>query len=205
MILSVPLCLPRKVKTMTVRHEIRLCGFGGQGVMLAGFIIGQAAAIYEGKYATHIRDYGPEARGGSCRADVVISDEYVLYPYIHTPSILVAMSQQAYDKYRPESREDSLVIIDEDLVKHRESKKDRLFTVRAQHIAEELGRTNVANVVMLGFLTAVTGIISNEAIRKSVAASVPKSFQQLNLKALEAGYECGLAKVKARQAESVAK
>ncbi|MFH1651173.1 MAG: 2-oxoacid:acceptor oxidoreductase family protein [Chloroflexota bacterium] len=184
---------------MDERHELRLTGFGGQGIMLAGYIIGQAATVYEFKQATHIRDYGPEARGGSCRADVVISDKPVLYPYINAPNVLVAMSQAAYNKYRPGSRENSLIIIDEDLVKHRETKKDRLWSIPAQRIAEDLGRANMANVVMLGFLTAVTGVVSIEAMRKSVLASVPKNTEELNLKALESGYTYGLAKVKARK------
>ncbi|MFC1970579.1 2-oxoacid:acceptor oxidoreductase family protein [Chloroflexota bacterium] len=182
---------------MENRHEIRLSGFGGQGVMLSGYIIGQAAAIYEGKHTTHIRDYGPEARGGTCRADVVISDKSVLYPYINAPSVLVSLSQQAYDKYRPHSREDSLIIIDEDLVKHREKKKNRLRTIPAQRIAEELGRANVANVVMLGFFTAVTGFLSIEAMKKSVLDSVPKGTEELNTKALERGYQYGLDILKA--------
>jgi len=183
---------------MDSRQEIRLTGFGGQGIMLAGFIIGQAAAVHELKYATHIRDYGPEARGGSCRADVVISEKPVLYPYINAPSVLVAMSQAAYDKYRPSSRENSLIIIDEDLVQHREKRKDRLWTIPAQRMAEELGRANIANVIMLGFFTAVTGAVSIEAMRKSVLSSVPKSWEELNLTALEQGYNYGLEKVKAR-------
>ena len=182
---------------MENRHEVRLTGFGGQGIMLAGYIVGQAAAVYEQKHATHIRDYGPEARGGSCRADVVISDKPVLYPYINAPSVLVAMSQQAYDKYRPGSRENSLILIDEELVRHREKRKDRLWSIPAQRMAEELGGANMANVVMLGFLTAVTDIISLEAIKKSVLASVPTSTQELNLKALEHGYSYGLEKKKA--------
>ena len=181
---------------MAYRHEIRLCGLGGQGLMLAGYIIGQAASIFENKHTTHIRDYGPEARGGTCRSDVVISDERVLYPYIHAPSILVAMSQQAYDKYRPRSREDSLIIIDKDLVKHREKRRDRLLTIPARQMAEELGRVTVANIVMLGFLTAVTGIVSIEAMRKAVLASVPASTEKLNIKALEQGYAYGLEKMK---------
>ncbi|MBA7702391.1 hypothetical protein ES703_111158 [subsurface metagenome] len=102
---------------MANRHEIRLCGYGGQGIILAGYIVGQAASIFDGKNTTFIQDYGPEARGGACRADVVISDERVLYPYINAPSVLVAMSQQAYDKYCPRNHRDALVIIDNDLVK----------------------------------------------------------------------------------------
>ena len=182
---------------MANRHEIRLCGYGGQGIILAGYIIGQAASIFEHKNATYIRDYGPAARGGTCRADVVISDEHVSYPYINAPSILVAMSQQAYDRYHIENREDALVIIDEDLVKPILN-KHRLLTIPARRIAEELGRVTVANVVMLGFLTAVTDILAVDAMRKSVLGSVPKGTEELNMKAFEQGYAYGREKLNRR-------
>ncbi len=173
---------------MTNRHEIRLCGYGGQGIILAGHIIGQAAAIFEHKHATFIQDYGPEARGGACRADVVVSDERVLYPYIDTPSVLVAMFQAAYDKYSPRNRDDTLVIIDQELVTPKKLKGSRLLTIPAKRIAEELGREMVANTVMLGFLTAATGVISVDAMGKSILASIPKGTEELNLEAFEQGY-----------------
>jgi len=175
---------------MTDRHDIRLCGYGGQGIILAGYIIGQAATVYESKNAVFIQDYGPEARGGACRADVIISGETVLYPYIEKPSILVAMSQEAYEKYFPSRREDTLVIIDEDLVIPGETGDTRLLTMPARRIAEELGRVAVANVVMLGFLTAATEVISVDAMKKSILASVPKGTEELNMNAFEQGYAC---------------
>jgi len=180
---------------MANRHEIRLCGYGGQGIILAGYIIGQAASIFDGKNAVFTQDYGPEARGGACRADVVISDERVLYPYITAPSVLIAMSQEAYDKYYTKNRHDALVIIDENLVKPRETGKVELLTVPATRVAEELGRVTVANVVMLGFFTAVTDIVSIDAMRKSILASVPKGTEDLNMKAIERGYAYGLEKL----------
>jgi len=173
---------------MAARDEIRLCGYGGQGIILAGYIIGQAASVFEEKNAVFIQDYGPEARGGACRADVVVCDEPVLYPYIEAPSILVAMSQEAYNKYFPSKREDTLVIIDQDLVTPEEKGGNRLLTMPARQIAEELGRVAVANVVMLGFLTAATDIISIDAMKKSVLASVPKGTEELNMNAFEQGY-----------------
>lgn len=173
---------------MANRHEIRLCGYGGQGIILAGYIVGQAASVYEGKNAVFIQDYGPEARGGACRADVVISDEPVLYPYIDTPSILVSMSQAAYDKYFPGTREDTLVIIDEELVTAEKGSGRRLLEMPARRIAEEVGRVAVANAAMLGFLTAATGVLSADAMKKSILASVPKGTEELNLNAFEQGY-----------------
>ncbi len=180
---------------MVNRHEIRLCGYGGQGIILAGYIIGQAASIFDGMNTTFIQDYGPEARGGACRADVVIADERVLYPYITAPSILVAMSQEAYNKYYTKNRHGALVIIDEDLVKPRETSSGELLTMPAMRMAEELGRVTVANVVMLGFFTAVTDIVSIDAMRKSILASVPKGTEELNIKAIERGYAYGLEKL----------
>ena len=177
---------------MVNRDEIRLCGYGGQGIILAGYIVGQAASIFEHKNVVFIQDYGPEARGGACRADVVVSDAPVLYPYIDTPSILVAMSQEAYDKYCPENPRDTLVIIEEDLVKPREVKGARLLAVPPRRIAEELGRVAVANVVMLGLLTAAANVVSAEAMKKSILAAVPRNTEELNLKAFERGYAYGL-------------
>jgi 2-oxoglutarate ferredoxin oxidoreductase subunit gamma len=179
---------------MVNRDEIRLCGYGGQGIILAGYIVGQAAAIFERKNVVFIQDYGPEARGGACRADVVVSDAPVLYPYIVTPSILVAMSQQAYDKYCPKNPQNTLVIIEEDLVKPREMKGARLLAVPPRRIAAELGRVAAANVVMLGLLTAATNVVSVEAMKKSILTAVPKNTEELNLKAFERGYTYGLEK-----------
>lgn len=177
---------------MTSNYEIRLCGFGGQGIILAGFIIGQAATVYEHHHAVFIQDYGPEARGGTCRADVIISDEPVLYPYIETPGVLVAMSQEAYQKYIPQIRKDTQIIIDEDLVKPEMDNTRRLIPMPARRIAVELGRLAVANVVMLGFFTAITKALSIDAMKESVLASVPKNTGKLNLTAFEEGYASAL-------------
>ena len=177
---------------ITNRLEIRLCGYGGQGIILAGYILGQAASIFEQKNVVFIQDYGPEARGGACRADVVISNAMVHYPYIDLPSIRVAMSQQAFDKYCPADFSEALVIIDEGLVKPREMKGNRLLAVPPRLIAEELGRVAVANVVMLGLFTAVTNVVSAEAMKKSILLSVPKSTEELNLEAFERGHTYGL-------------
>ena len=179
---------------MAEREELRICGYGGQGIILAGYIVGQAVAIFEHKQATFIRDYGPEARGGACRADLVISDKPVSYPYISAPSVLVAMSQQGYDRYHPHNRSDTLEIIDEDLVKPAPVSHEHL-SVPARRIAEGLGRVAVANVVMLGFLTAVTNLVTAKSMKKSLLASVPKGTEELNMKAFERGYSYGLEKL----------
>jgi len=168
---------------------MRICGFGGQGVILAGFIVGQAASVYEHKHATFIQDYGPEARGGACKADVVISDERVLYPYITQPALLVVLSQIAYDKYGAQGSEDTVLVIDEDLVIPDPAQEyRRLLSIPALRLAEELGRTAVANIVMLGFLTAATNIVSPDEIKQSILLSVPKGTEELNMKAFARGY-----------------
>jgi 2-oxoglutarate ferredoxin oxidoreductase subunit gamma len=181
---------------MANRKEIRLSGYGGQGIILAGYILGQAAAIFEHKFAVFIQDYGPEARGGACRADVVVSDTPVLYPYIVLPSILITLSQQAYDKYGTKELKDTIIIIDEDLVKPSDVEDTRLLAVPPRRIAEELGRVAVTNVVMLGLLTAATEIVTAEAMKKSILNSVPKNTEELNLKAFESGYIYGLENLK---------
>lgn len=173
---------------MVTNFQIRLCGFGGQGIILAGFIIGQAATVYEHQNAVFIQDYGPEARGGACRADVVVSDKPILYPYIDKPGILVAMSQEAYEKYIPRVRKDTLIIIDEDLVTPTAVDTSKPIPMPARRIALELGRLAVANVAMLGFFTAITGALTVDAMRESILASVPKNTGKLNMSAFEEGY-----------------
>lgn len=173
------------------RVELRLSGFGGQGIILAGFIVGQAAAIYDGKNATFTQAYGPEARGGACSAQVVISDQPGGYPYVVAPSTVVAMSQEAYAKYAANVPPDVRVIIDEDLVKPDPSQKNRILTVPATRIARELGRSGVANIVMLGFLAAVTDIVSVEGMKKSILDSVPKGTETLNMTAFDRGFAHG--------------
>ncbi len=174
------------------RTEIRLTGFGGQGIILSGYIIGKAAAIHDKKQATFTQSYGPESRGGACSAQLVISDEHISYPHLTDPSILVVMSQEAYNKYAPTLGEKALLIVDEDLVEMGEVAGDvKLLSVPATRLAEELGRKIVANIVMLGFFAAVTDVVSVEAMREAVLTSVPKGTEELNSKAFQKGYEYG--------------
>ncbi len=183
------------------RDEIILGGFGGQGIILAGFILGKAASLFDKKNATHTQDYGPEARGGACRTQVVISDSKISYPYVDNPSVLAVMSQQAYTTYSASMRQDTLLLIDEDLVKPKKSKHTRLFAIPATRTAQELGRVAVANIVMLGFVTAVTKVVSVDAMKKAVLDSVPKGTEELNMKAFECGYSYGLQKLKTGEEE----
>ena len=178
------------------QQEIILSGLGGQGIILAGYIIGQAATIFDKKNATFVQDYGPAARGGSCRAQVIISDGQNTYPPIGKPSIVAAMSQEAYSKYAFGLHKDSFLLIDEGLVKNDKSANSKVFAIPATSIAQELGRTAVANIVMVGFLTAITDVVSLDAMKKSMLQSVPKGTEELNEKAFERGYSYGLEKIK---------
>ena len=176
------------------RKEVRFTGFGGQGMVVMGYILGRAATVYDGKNATMTQSYGPEARGGASSTQVIISDGHIYYPYVIKPNILVAMSQEGYDKYRSNLAEDGKLLIDEDLVTLSEDEDTgRVFKIPATRFAEELGRKIVANIVMLGFFSALTDMVSEEALKKSIADSVPKATIELNLKAFEKGKSYGEA------------
>lgn len=172
--------------------DIRFSGFGGQGIIKSGLLIGKAVSLYDNKFATLTQSFGPEARGGACSAQVVIDDDPVLYPYIVTPEILVAMSQEAYEKFIVEPVKGSIILTDADLVKPKTVRKDvKMFSVPATRIAEEMGNRIFANVVMVGFFTAMTNVVSLEAMKKALSGSVPDRFLDTNIAALEKGYERG--------------
>ncbi len=175
------------------RIEIRLSGFGGQGIILAAYILGKAAALHDHKHATMTQNYGPESRGGACSGQVVISDAPVSYPHLTQPHIVVAMSQEAYAKYAGDLADGGLLIIDEDLVQTNGGKTNaRLFRIPATRIAEkELGRKMVANIIMLGCLAALDASVSADALRQAVRSSVPKGTEEFNLQAFERGYAYG--------------
>ncbi len=176
------------------RFEIRLSGFGGQGIILAARILGEGAALYDHKHATMTQNYGPESRGGACSGQVVVSDAPVSYPHLTHPNTVVAMSQEAYTKYSSDLVEDGLLLIDEDFVQAEsvDTSRVRLFKIPATRIAEkQLGRRMVANIVMLGFLAALDPTVSAQALRESVKVNVPKGTEDLNLKAFDQGYQYG--------------
>jgi 2-oxoglutarate ferredoxin oxidoreductase subunit gamma len=177
--------------------EVRFAGFGGQGIIRSGIIIGAAVSLHDDRFATLNQSFGPEARGGACSAQVVVSDERVLYPYVTKPDILVAMSQEAYAKYEGELKKDGLLIYDSDLVHLKKSKKkQKEMSVPATRFAEELGNRIIANVVMLGFFTAVTDVVSMGAMKKAIPSFVPPRFVELNMKAFDRGYNYGQEAVK---------
>lgn len=175
-----------------MKKEIRISGFGGQGVALAGMILGKAATLYENIEAVMTQNYGPEARGGASSADVILSDTEIAYPFVQEADILVALSQQAYEKYRPLAKKDAVVLIDQDLVTPK--KGDKVLKIPSQKLAENLGRRIVTNIVMLGFLTAVSGLVKRENMEKALETSMKASILPLNKKAFATGYDYATAK-----------
>lgn len=175
-----------------MKAEIRFAGFGGQGIISAGKITGRAAAIFDGKEAVLMQSYGPEARGGACNADLVVADRRIGYPQLALPNLLVIMSQEAYDKYGHTIQPDGTLIIDEDLVEMKgRPPVRRFYAIPATRLADGLGRKIVANVVMLGALTAITGVVTQKAMLEAILASVPPKTRQLNEQAFNLGYEKG--------------
>ena len=173
-----------------MRTELRVTGFGGQGIILAGYIIGKAAAIYDGKHATMVQAYGPEARGSACSSQVIIDNESVLYPYIRKMDILLALSQEGYDKFAPQLQKNGILLYDQDLVEIGVMPDVRVVKAApATRIAEKLGRVMVANIAMLGFLAAQSDVVSAEAMKKAILASVPKGTGELNTNAFEQGFQ----------------
>ena len=141
-----------------------------------------------------IQAFGPEARGSSCSAQVIVSEKQITYPYITQPTLMVVMSQEAYSKFTPELAPGGLLITEEELVVPHNLRKDvRHYSIPATRFAEELGKKLVVNIVMMGFLTAVTSLIDPGAMRKAVGISVPKGTEELNLKAFDRGYEYGMS------------
>lgn len=180
-----------------MQKQIIITGFGGQGVVLAGRILGQAAAIGDKRESTLVQSYGPESRGGACSAQVIVADAFIHFPYITTPDILVCMSQSGYEKYCGQIRPDGILIIDSDLV--RPSDVAHCFGIPCTRFAEEMGLKMAANIILIGFVTAITGIVSLEAARKTVVESVPKGTEEKNLKAFDRGWEYAQATLRGRQ------
>ncbi len=174
-------------KNHSSRMEIRLAGEGGQGMILAGIILAEAAAIYDKKNATQTQSYGPEARGGASKAEVVIAQGEIDHPEVIVADVLVAMSQEACDKYSNNLKKDGLLIVDQERVGRVPS--SRAIKVPITRLAQESsGKSITANVVALGVLVGLTGVVSREAIIQAVAARAPKGTEEMNRSALSAGF-----------------
>ncbi|MCL5264124.1 MAG: 2-oxoacid:acceptor oxidoreductase family protein [Chloroflexi bacterium] len=171
------------------RQEIRFSGFGGQGIILSGQIVGKAATIFDNKYATLTQNYGPESRGGSCSVHLVVSEKPVLFPNVIDPSVQLLMSQEAFNKYYSAAPGGLVTLIDEDLVQPSgEVPSTGLLAIPATRIAGELGRKIVANIVMLGSFAAATSVVSEQALRQAIQSSVPRGTEELNTEAFNRGY-----------------
>jgi 2-oxoglutarate ferredoxin oxidoreductase subunit gamma len=173
--------------------EIKVGGLGGQGVILAGMIIGRGAAIYDNQHATLTQAFGPEARGSACSAQVIVSDEPIEYPYVTHPDVLVVMSQEACARFAPEMAPHGILLHEAELVEPGDLPPVGVVRhgVPSTRIAEELQRRMVANIVMVGFFAAMTDVVGLEALRQSVKASVPPGTEELNLAAFDRGYDYG--------------
>ena len=172
---------------MDKRTEIRLAGEGGQGMILAGIILAEAAAIYDGKQVTQTQSYGPEARGGASRSEVVISEGQIDHPEVLSPDVVVALSQEAYQKFGKTVNSGGLLIVDADRVKTADNFRGIQIPV-ARLAQETTGRTITANIVALGILVGLTDLVTRAAIEKAVTARAPKGTEEMNRKALQAGF-----------------
>jgi len=175
---------------MGFRYEIRFSGEGGQGLVLAGKIFAEAAAIYDDLNATQSQSYGPEARGGSSRSEVIISDEEIDYPKAMHIDLLLALTQEALDRYHVDMKENSIIIVDEDAALRLPAGPFKIYKLPIVRLArEKVGRALVANIVALGIIAGVSRIVSDRALREAIKARVPKGTEEINMKAFEIGLE----------------
>lgn len=173
-------------------NQVRLGGFGGQGIVLAGILLGHAGVI-DGRWVSGANSYGAQARGSACTAEVVLSDRAVDFPHVLETDVLVAMSQGVYDRFVKEMKEGGLVIYDSHLVKPGEFSFFHRPIDATEVAVREMGNKQVANMVMLGALTAVTGIVSRAAMESAISNHVPQRFRKINLQAVKRGFELGEA------------
>jgi 2-oxoglutarate ferredoxin oxidoreductase subunit gamma len=173
---------------MAQRTEVRLAGEGGQGMILAGIILAEAASIYDGKQAVQTQSYGPEARGGASKSEVVIAAGEIDHPEVLAADVVVTLSQEAYDKYGHSVKPGGLLIVDDEKV-HR-SIVDTAVKIPISRLAyDTTGKTITANTVALGVLVALTDVVSRKAIAKAVTARAPRGTEEMNARALLAGFE----------------
>jgi 2-oxoglutarate ferredoxin oxidoreductase subunit gamma len=179
--------------------EVRIAGFGGQGIVLSAIIIGKAASIFHNGHATMTQSFGPEARGGSSSTQLILSDRPILYPYVRQTDILVALSQEALSRFTSELKPDGILLVEQDLVRLTHTGPGvRAYGVPATRLAEQLGKHMVLNVVMVGFFAAVTRLLDSESLRSALSDSVPPNTVTLNLNAFDAGFDYGLSVLDSR-------
>jgi len=187
---------------MAEHCEVRLAGLGGQGIILAGIIVAEAAGIYEGKEVVQTQAYGAEARGGFSRSDVVISDEEILYPKASKLDFLLAMSQSAYEENLPSLKKEGVLLVDSSYVS--EVSGPRIYAIPFSKIArEKFGRENVANIIALGAITQFFPLISAKSMETAVLNRVPKRFIEMNKKAFKEGVKTGKKTLEESEKEPV--
>ncbi len=177
---------------MAERYELRFSGSGGQGMILSGIIMAEAASIFGGKEAAQSQSYGPESRGGASKSEVIISDEPVDYPKATSIDAMLAMTQEACSKYHKDIKDSGILLIDSDEVQDIPTGDYKIYSYPIIVTArEKLGKVIVANIIALGMMTELTGIVSHEEIEKAVLSRVPPAFLDLNKEALKLGFEEG--------------
>lgn len=174
--------------------DIRLSGFGGQGIIKSGLLIGKAASLFGRKFATTTQSFGPEARGGACSVQLVIDDIQVQYPYIHQTDILVSMSQEAFNKYIIDLKDGGILLTDADMVDiGKIGKKYNAYAIPSTRFAEELGNRIFANIIMVGFFSAITNVLDQGDVLSALPGSVPARFLVKNQEALRRGFDFGIS------------
>ncbi|MCP4614733.1 MAG: 2-oxoacid:ferredoxin oxidoreductase subunit gamma [Planctomycetes bacterium] len=177
------------------RYEVRLSGSGGQGLILGGVILAEAIGVGDGKNVVQTQSYGPEARGGASRADLVISDEAIYYPKSMKLDLLLALTQEACDTYYPDMKERGLLVVDSNMVTQIPTKNYYGFPF-SRLAREEIGHVMVANVIAMGAIAELTGIVTMASIKEAVLSRAPKGTEEKNSKALELGAKVARAAMK---------
>lgn len=191
--------------TQIVQQEMIITGFGGQGIILTGSILGKAATIFDGRHATMTQSYGPEARGGACSSQVIVSDQEIPFPYTEHPQTVICMSQEGYENNRGALIPGGLMIWDTNLVETGELDESWVcYDIPATRMAEKLGNKMMANIVMLGFLSAISDVVSTKALKDAMLSSVPPHTKEKNDSAFERGRQYGqdILKGQAKQGTS---
>lgn len=186
---------PLITRPTTGRQELRLAGIGGQGLALAGEILALAAGLIEGRYVAQVEFHGPNQRGGPSRAEVIISDEEIAYPAVTRTDILLAMTPKALSDYLPKVKDDGLVLVDSTYISEVPPTTARVYAIPFTRIARQLGAEISTNIVALGALVALSGVVSPAALEQAVMSRLPAHSHEMNRKALLAGWEAAQAAV----------
>ncbi len=174
------------------RYDVRLSGSGGQGLILAGKILAEAAAIYDGRNAVQTQSYGPEARGGASKAEVVIKDGEIDYPKAMDLDLLLSLTQESCTKFSGDLKDDGILIVDSDMVKEPPKGSYKLYSAPITAIAaKKIGKVVVTNIVALGILSRIAGVVTEESMRKAILARVPKGTEEVNMRAFDEGWKVG--------------